>query len=225
MEEIFKPKKHKIISFRGRKDKIEKIVRFFPFLFRGKVLDVGCGNSYLKQLITADYIGIDKCGKPDILRDISKGVPFDDGSFDTVVAFDILEHIDNIYFIFDELCRVSRKWIVITLPNIYEWRFRFSFLFGKLMSGKYGLPEAPPSDRHRWIFSLTEARNFVKKRAKKNGFEVFQEVFCYYRYNNILIRTITKICIKLGSKFQNLFSDHYLVILKREISPSSTLKL
>lgn len=177
---------------------------------------MGCGDCYLKELIQAEYVGIDKYGKPNILKDISRGLPLEDKSFDVVAAFDILEHLDNIYFIFDELCRVSRKWVVITLPNMFKWRFRISFLFGRLMSGKYGLPENPSIDRHRWLFSLNEAKKFVKGRAKKNNFEIWQELILYYRYNKILPRIITKLGAYLGKKFQNLFASHYLVVLKRK---------
>lgn len=208
---------NKIIYFKGRKDKLKIIVNLFPHLFTGEVLDVGCGDSYIKELISGKYTGVDKYGNPDIIKDISNGLPPKDKSFDSVVAFDILEHIDDIYFAFDELCRVAREWVIITLPNAYEWRFRISFLFGRLGSGKYGLPGNPSPDRHRWLFSLREARNFVKKRAEKNNFEVFQEVICFYKYNKILPNIITKIGSNLGRKFQNLFADHYLVVLKRKI--------
>lgn len=188
----------------------------FARLFSGKVLDVGCGDCYLKELIQAEYAGIDKYGKADVLKDISSGLPFEDKSFDTVAAFDILEHIDNIHFIFDELCRVSRKWVIITLPNAFEWRFRLSFLCGKSISGKYGLLESPPSDRHRWLFPLSEAKQFVEKRAGKNNFKISQEAFCYYKYNRILPRVITKIGSLLGGKLQNFFASHYLVILEKK---------
>lgn len=202
--------------FRSNKEKLKIISIHFPHLFSGKVLDVGCGDSHLKELIQADYVGIDKYGKPDVLKDISAGLPFKDGSFDTVAAFDILEHMDDIYFIFNELCRVSRNYVVITLPNMFEWRFRLSFLFGKSVSAKYGLPKDPSPDRHRWHFSFTQAEKFVKKRAEKNNFMISQEIICYYKYNKILPRVINKIGSLLGRKFQNLFASHYLVILERK---------
>lgn len=202
--------------FRSNKEKLEIISTYFPHIFSGRVLDVGCGERYLKELIQADYVGIDKYGKPDVLKDVSKELPFEDKSFNTVAAFDVLEHMDDIYFIFDELCRVSRNYVVITLPNMFEWRFRLSFLFGKFASGKYGLPEDPPLDRHRWHFSFSEAKKFIKKRTEKNNFMISQEIICYCKYNKILPRIINKIGSLLGRKFQNLFASHYLVILERK---------
>lgn len=203
------------IFFRDRKEKLEIINAHFPHLFSGKVLDVGCGDRYLKEFIEGEYLGIDKYGNPDISKDVSEGLPFEAKTFDTVAAFDILEHIDNIHFVFDELCRVSRKWVIITLPNLFEWRFRLSFLFGKLPTEKYGLPAMPPSDRHRWLFSLNEAKKFIQERAERNGFAISQDAVCYYKYNKILPRMITKAGSLLGGRLQNLFASHYLAILQK----------
>jgi SAM-dependent methyltransferase len=206
----------KKILFRGRKDKIQAIVNFFPDIFSKKVLDVGCGDCYLKKSIKGDYTGIDKYGNPNIKQDISKGLPFDNESFDAVAGFDVLEHLDDIHFVFDELCRVSKKYVIITLPNMYEWRFRILFLFGKPLSGKYELLGQATLDRHRWVFSLEEARFFVRERAEKNGFDVSDEVFCYFKYNKIAPKVINKIGALFGRKFQNLFVYNYLVVLKRK---------
>ena len=201
--------------FRNRKEKLEIISANFSHLFSGRVLDVGCDDSYLKGLIRGEYAGIDKYGKPDILQDISHGLPVEDKGFDTVAAFDVLEHIDNIYFVFDELCRVSRKWVIITLPNVFEWRSRLLFLLGKSISGKYGLPQTPSLDRHRWIFSFKDAQKFVKKEAQKNDFKILEEAACYYRYHQLLPKIINKTGALLGKKFQNLFASHYLAVLER----------
>jgi SAM-dependent methyltransferase len=207
----------KYLYFKTREEKIELIVNIFPEIFKeDSVLDVGCGDSYLKKFISGKYIGIDKYGNPDIQSDISNGLPFQDKSFDTVVAFDVLEHIDNIHFLFDELCRVSKKWVIITLPNMYEIRFRISFLLGRHLSGKYILSENPPLDRHRWLFSLNEAINFIKRRAEINNFEIFKQNFFFYKYNKFLPKIITKIGLIFGQKFQNILVDHYLAVLRSE---------
>jgi len=55
----------------------------------------------------------------------------------------VLEHTNNIHKSFEELCRVARKFVVITLPNAYELKTRLKFLLGLPHSGKYGLPVDP----------------------------------------------------------------------------------
>ena len=66
------------------------------------------------------------------------------------MALDVLEHTDDIYRANEELFRVARKNVIIALPNAYEVKGRLKFLIGRTLSGKYGLPLDPPSDRHRW---------------------------------------------------------------------------
>ena len=60
----------------------------------------------------------------DHVANIEEGLPFADREFDAVVALDLLEHTNNIWFAFDELVRVSRRQVVIVLPNIYHWSSR-----------------------------------------------------------------------------------------------------
>lgn len=53
-------------------------------------LNLGCGFRLLEN-----FINIDKRPevKPDLICDVTKGLPYDDNSVDKVVAFDFLEHI------------------------------------------------------------------------------------------------------------------------------------
>lgn len=95
--------------------------------------------------------------------DLEQGLPFKDKSFDTVVAFDVLEHLENIYKAFDGLYPVAKGYVFIGLPNMYEWRFRLLFVLRRKLSGKYGLPPEAPKDRHRWLFSLDEARECLRR--------------------------------------------------------------
>ena len=146
------------------------------------MLGVGCDRRYLAAFIKGKYLGIDITGQPDLVVNLEHGLPFRDRSFDIIIAFDVFEHLDNIHYVFDELCYVAKQYVIVGLPNMYEWHFRLMFLLDRKLSGKYGLPCDPPVDRHRWLFGLNEARGFVKQRAAKNGFAVVEEVFGYYSY-------------------------------------------
>ncbi len=151
------------------------------------LLDVGCYNADLKLHLPLDihYIGIDIAGKPDYLMNLDKikRFPFADKQFDMVVCADVLEHLENIHFVFDEICRVSSDYIVITLPNAYAGTIDF---FRKkkysrekeklkaygMYSKFYGLPLEIPQDRHRWFFSFDEGVRFLHYRASRKGFEI-----------------------------------------------------
>ncbi|MCY4524853.1 MAG: methyltransferase domain-containing protein, partial [Halobacteriovoraceae bacterium] len=96
---------------------------------------------------------------------------FEDNQFDIVTALDVLEHLDNPHRAFQEMLRVAKKAVFISLPNMYYIQFRWDFLKGKL-SGKYIFPPNPVIDRHRWILSYTESVNFIKHNTKEYTVEI-----------------------------------------------------
>jgi SAM-dependent methyltransferase len=85
-------------------------------------LDVGCGTgSFLPVLARyADrVVGIDPLGggREGIITGEAELLPFEQGSFDLVVALDVLEHVDDRAAV-DELARVLQPggWAVVTVP-------------------------------------------------------------------------------------------------------------
>jgi hypothetical protein len=195
------------------KGKFVSMVRAFPDIWGGSVLDVGCRSRQLKDALpkeTIDYVGVDLYPPADVLGNLGTGLPFDEASSNTVVALDVLEHTDDIYYSFAELCRVARNHVLLALPNFYEIRVRKSFLFGQRISGKYGLPVNPPLDRHRWIFSFREAENFTHAMATKCGFEVVGEgCLIGPRRSAFGFRHLVNI-------FPNLLSPWYVALLERK---------
>jgi 2-polyprenyl-3-methyl-5-hydroxy-6-metoxy-1,4-benzoquinol methylase len=136
------------------------------------LLDVGCRDGILKKHLNPriDYTGIDLADGPAVTKvcNVEKGIPFADNAFDVVVALDVLEHTDNIWFVADELIRVCRRQVFIVLPNAYHWLSRIRFLLGNEM-GKYVLNPDPVEDRHRWLVSYHRARAFCEKKAEANS--------------------------------------------------------
>ncbi|GBC84986.1 hypothetical protein HRbin11_01426 [bacterium HR11] len=193
--------------------KFRGVVAIFRHIWTGSVLDVGCRSGRLREAheqvsSNIDYVGLDLYPPADVIGDLEKGLPFPDAAFDIVVALDVLEHTNDIYKSFDELCRCARRFVVISLPNAYEIRGRLKFLLGMRLSGKYGLPIEPPKDRHRWIFSLNEAREFVRRRAEKRGFVVRDEG-CLIGPRRFFLGSA------LVGRLPNLFCPTYLVLLER----------
>jgi SAM-dependent methyltransferase len=166
-------------SYRSREERQEFIGFVFKELLGGKILDVGCFNGDLRRFVKGSYVGLDFHGKPDIRLDLDSGfLPFKSRVFDTVVCTDVLEHLENIHQVFDECIRVSRSYVVISLPNCYGGFWRPLF-FGKYIDSYkyYGLPIEKPIDRHRWYFSASEAGRFIRRRSAMNGAEA---LFLYY---------------------------------------------
>ena len=86
-----------------------------------QVLDVGCGDGVIANHIKAskhieiqgvDVLERDSCAIPFKLYD-GKKLPFEDNSFDVVQIVDVLHHVDDIEACFKELCRVTKKYLLI----------------------------------------------------------------------------------------------------------------
>ena len=209
------------IPFENRAERSQFISKIYKHYLKFSVLDVGCSENTLKSYLPENikYVGIDISGKPDFIVNLEedKLKMFEDQSFYIVVCTDVLEHLDNIHEIFDDLCRVSKKYIIVSLPN--NWiQFKFSLMSGMAEHKFYGLPVDSPEDRHKWVFNHDQALNFLKLRGRKNNFKIIN------RFSLPIISKSFKIHIfdmffKLyyGNRFRfnNLHYSSIWVLLKR----------
>lgn len=118
---------------------------FFAQTGARSVLDAGCGEGFaMRELLNhnaATVIGLDgSIGALQIAallnpqRSFTVGdlleLPFPSRSFDLVMCMEVLEHLDDPRGGLNELCRVSREWLLLTVPN--EPLFRgANFIRGK----------------------------------------------------------------------------------------------
>jgi len=168
--------------YANRKEKSRYLfLKYQSRLEKSSILDVGAGQSYLRDLLDQEctYLSVGK-SDPSLDMDVDlekENLPFENNSFDCVVCLDVLEHLENIHMVFDELCRVCRRTVIISLPNAYPvfWDMLRAgeFALGTPMK-YYNLPVEPPRDRHKWFFSISEAKNFVQYRAEECGMKVLQ---------------------------------------------------
>jgi len=96
-----------ILSDYPRKKKIEYFTRGLPK--QSKILEVGCGDKWLgealRQVGFVNYTGLDIVPQADIVGDIKRwrAVGIEPASFDVIIAFELIEHIDCISECFDIL--------------------------------------------------------------------------------------------------------------------------
>ncbi|MBF0367848.1 MAG: methyltransferase domain-containing protein [Magnetococcales bacterium] len=167
--------------YTSREERSQFVAEQFGHLWSGPVLDVGCFRRDLGRHLPegVPYVGLDAMGEPDVQFDLESGpLPYEDNAFETVVCVDVLEHLDGIHRVFDELLRVSRSHVLVTLPNCWHGNWRGILPYGSPLSGKYyGLPQEAPPDRHRWYFNTLEGMLFLRNRAEKNGAKlVYQDL-------------------------------------------------
>jgi 2-polyprenyl-6-hydroxyphenyl methylase / 3-demethylubiquinone-9 3-methyltransferase len=138
-----------------------------------KVLDIGCGGGLLAELLArcgATVTGIDIC-RPALrvahehalssgldvgyVRAAAEGLPFSDGEFDTAVAFDVLEHVDDLTRAIAEVARVLRSggtFMYDTMNRTQLCRMAVIWI------GESVWPGGPPKGTHDW-------RKFIKPGA------------------------------------------------------------
>ncbi len=169
---------------------------FAPYIGK-KILNFGGGGKkHLKQFLPQDrtYCEIDIDGTPDIKLNLETDLPLpiDDSEYDTAIATDVLEHVDNSSQVFDEMVRVTREYLIISLPNPWSNLVKYIIRYGR--SGKtgiqYGFPAKKPQDRHKWFFSYREAEEFILDKAKQNSLEVVELFPVGYYHANPLINFI-----------------------------------
>jgi SAM-dependent methyltransferase len=131
-----------------------------------RVLDLGCRDGALSHAYAEgnSLVGVDadrealaeaeKLGIETRWADLDEPLPFEDASFDVVVAGELLEHLRDPKRVVDEVRRVLRPGgtFVASVPNAYRLKNRLRFLLGSK-------PEDDPT--HLQMFSADEVRSLL----------------------------------------------------------------
>jgi len=113
-----------------RKDlKAVPSLRIVQPMATGRILDVGCGIGYLCRLFP-DYVGADvdrgalligrRLSRAPFVQASAHALPFRDGSFDTIIMYDIIEHLNDIPSVLHEAKRVART-VVVSLVDFQSY--------------------------------------------------------------------------------------------------------
>lgn len=105
---------------------VDEVLKFSP----DSVLEIGPGPGIFKSVLSkfvlnVKSLDIDPELSPDYVAS-ADAMPFDDKSYDVVCAFQMLEHVpyEKSIVIFNEMTRVARKSVVISLPDAAtRWPF------------------------------------------------------------------------------------------------------
>ncbi len=137
------------------------------------LLDVGCRDSSLEDRLDSkiEYFGCDLFqndkNSVDFVGDV---LATDFGrKFNCVVALDIIEHVDDPHALIDRLLKLSDSYLIVSLPNIYEIKHKFNFIFKSSLGAKYRFGIKNSLDRHRWVMSYDEINEFYSHFADKNN--------------------------------------------------------
>jgi len=177
----------------------------------GPVLDVGCGDGWLLNALKSKSIiceGVDlsdvavkKClsqGLSVTTCNIDGTLPYKDNFFEYVVLLDVLEHNYNPEALLLEAKRVSKKYVIVSVPNFSSFPARIQVMFGKV-------PENNKLGKgHIFWFNHEALLNVIEKsklsiiKKVSNTFWPFSKLFPY----------ISRI-------FPGLFALSFVVLLKK----------
>ena len=96
-----------ILSDYARRRKLDYFIKDLPR--QSRILEIGCGGgwlgSYLKTNGYAHYVGLDIAGRADVVGNILdwKALGIEPESFDVIVGFELIEHVDCVREMFDIL--------------------------------------------------------------------------------------------------------------------------
>ncbi|MDD5071717.1 MAG: class I SAM-dependent methyltransferase [Patescibacteria group bacterium] len=112
----------------------------------GKVLDLGCGDGLFIELLRGREIGakgvdfsrtaIEKCKKKGLeayfINSDQESLPIADNSFDYVTILDVLEHLPCPEKLLFEAKRISKKYLIISVPNFSSLPARIQMIRGRV---------------------------------------------------------------------------------------------
>lgn len=181
-----------------------------------KVLDIACGDGLLLRALAqkgALVSGVDiseegvrKCKEKGLdvsVVDIAtESLPFPDQTFDTVIMLDVLEHLYVPQELLGEATRVSKKYIIISVPNFNSLPARLQVLRGKVPENNR------PNKGHVFWFTYDN----LTKMCKQNNLNIAEFRTNTFFENRFLFGDITRF---LADMFPALFALSFVVKLKK----------
>jgi len=180
---------------RGRRARLEGVESRKAFLIKryhsGEALNVGSGELYLDGAVNFD---INQMKKPDIVGDFHN-LPFKEGSFDVVFAFDIIEHTKTPDILVNEMERVGNNIVIECLdfdlcPTNWEADETHFFYMNKKTFGELLVPRG--YHMFQFIRVYINGKHFRKNMlvgVKKQKFldkQMFLLNSFYYAYRRVL---------------------------------------
>lgn len=165
-----------------------------------RLLDVGCGNGFLSQLLAAKGfmvtgiehpLGFDQI-PPAVIHDLEEPLPPLPGPFDVIVIGDVLEHLRRPQDLLEQLrlYLAPGGQIVASLPNSGNLYFRLQILLGNFPEDEKGLFDR--THLHFWMLAnwrgLFDRSGYSFEIAEVTGIPVglaipslgWLEVLCYH---------------------------------------------
>jgi ubiquinone/menaquinone biosynthesis C-methylase UbiE len=135
--------------YKIQRKKIAEILAMFDKHTEGRILDIGCGDGFITEIIGrktgARMFGIDISGNAleiskkrgvecSVVNIDKERLPFPEDYFDAVFCGDIIEHVYDTEGLLENVHTVMKKggYLIATVPNIASWYNRGFLLLGMM---------------------------------------------------------------------------------------------
>lgn len=184
---------------------------------RGRTLDAGCGEGVLVEKYARqgwDMVGVDKNYASDYVKEGSiLEVPFEDNTFDTVMALDVLEHLNYNQQTpaLRELKRVLKPGgvAIFSCPNLAHFTGRLKLMFrGKLLrTASWGHhPGDRPMCEYEELFEHAGFEIIERTGLFPTVPPIYRFVTRYPAKSANLVRLLRKVPFPVNWNFQILFA-------------------
>ena len=191
----------------------KKVIEYLKEKKGGKFLELGCWDYGFKLCapFSKEYVGVDvrdvkHPSKYKFLKqDLEKNpkLPFEDQSFDCIIAMDVLEHLNNRHEVMEEIKRLIKKdgLIIISLPNEYSYQPIWYHIKGVEWISYHHDEVDMDNIGHKYFYSIKSAREYVSKH-----FEIKEEG--YFWLNGMVV---------FHKKISQWLAEHYPRFLARNV--------
>jgi ubiquinone/menaquinone biosynthesis C-methylase UbiE len=173
-------------------------INYINNLAAGKILDIGSGLGYFLSGVNENWIKYaqdyssyaldfvkENQPKVNLCNDDVYHLRYDDNTFDAVMFYHVIEHLDNPLDALKELNRILKHGgtLMIGTPNIKS-------IAGRLFKGRFR-QYGPP---HINLFTPQNLRQILEN----NGFEIFRKEYPFFRTDYATITNFIKILLPIG---------------------------
>jgi len=193
-------------------------VRFARRHIGASILDLGCGFGAYSGALLKDGVRCVGCDiNFDYLRkaaglgvpvvNVDAMLPFRDRTFDSVMMFEVLEHVLDVERVLDEAFRVARKNVLITVPNSEDI---------ELMKANDVTYAHMLSSDHLHFFEPGSLKNALRRYSTEVSIERADPIYPFWFLGRSPPFYAMKLLFRLGVIKPRFFSRLYAVARIRE---------
>lgn len=187
-----------------------------------QIIDIGCGDGYLlyylNKKLNCQFLGFDlsklrlqrlkktlpvvKCIEGDITKN-----KFEDNEFETVLCSEVLEHVPDFKKALSELIRITKKELIITIPNDENPK--------KVICPKCGTIHSVDGHVNKFDIKLFKKLILEYPNARITQTKKFNTIYSYNKttlnFPSFLRKRIDRLMVSL-ERYIPFFKPNYLLI-------------